>query len=63
MIETSTQSPNDIANINDEPMSNDSIFDASEISFYNSIKADLNKLVMNPSDKSIIHILDFSRSI
>ena len=63
MMETSTQSVNDISNNDDEPMSNDLNLEVSEINFYNSIKHNLNKLVKNPSEKIINQILDFSKSI
>jgi hypothetical protein len=62
MIETSTQSQIDITNNADEIMSSNLTFEVSEDNFYNSIKPNLNKITMNPSDKIINQILDFSKS-
>lgn len=63
MIETSTPNLNLTSNNNLEDPEIVTFFEENIDKFYNSLKPSLNKLMKQPSIKSIENILNFSKSI
>lgn len=63
MIETATPTTNLICNNEPETEEMNFKFSEEETKFYESIQPVLNKLVKQPSEKTIQNILKFSRSL
>jgi hypothetical protein len=63
MIEISTSGTNSLTNTKAESSLLAEDLGEDEQSFYSSIKPDLNTLAINPADKTISNILDYSKSL